>query len=240
MGLDDLREFRRLDDVRPAGARGTPVVADERTMGAMRRVFGYLFPAEWEPAAPPRSWVATIAWRLLRPRERTSVAITSRDRSGAVAAFDFVALPVLHGPQYECNSFLFRMDAPGAGGAPRWLLYMSDVSELDVAAFAPQLREAQQQLLSPAEAAADAAPYQPLELLVLDMMSWAPYVSHLSVEAALALAAALGARQTHFTGLSHTLEYAAMTQELHRRGVGGCMAMGYDGCVIAEAADGGA
>eukprot|EP00658_Telonema_sp_P-2_P050711 TRINITY_DN38740_c0_g1_i1.p1 TRINITY_DN38740_c0_g1~~TRINITY_DN38740_c0_g1_i1.p1 ORF type:complete len:149 (+),score=31.17 TRINITY_DN38740_c0_g1_i1:446-892(+) len=91
-----------------------------------------------------------------------------------------------------------------------------------------------------------------IDILVLDLLGMEPYFAHFSRDEAVAAALSIGARQTYFVGMSHTLEYERLQRHVSTMalghpsptpsevGLGSCyvtgakpeLFVGYDGCCI--------
>ncbi|ORC89141.1 PhnP protein [Trypanosoma theileri] len=247
-GLDDLREFNRPD---------TPleVFGDERTLRCMKNVYPYLFPKDGPAVVGAwrknkTGFIAAIKWDSFTPLEKLTIHIpsrvsqtpngdstpetktpsidTSEENHSTSVAWSVVPIPVLHGRDYYSNAFLIPLHS--ANETPRLLLYVSDISVVDEAFF-KNVAHAKTLLGVPVTT--------PIEVLVLDMLSHHVYFAHLSVEAAIQAAQEIKAKKTFFVGMAHSLNYTALTQHLGELGFGESMAVGFDGCVVADNSEGG-
>ncbi|CAD2220777.1 hypothetical protein AGDE_05378 [Angomonas deanei] len=210
----------------------------------------------WNFREKNTTWTAALQFNCFHSLEKESLLITARhkvdqSKNGTLslpaaeaakftAPFHFVPIGVLHGKNYYSNAFVFRLSPSPCKGTPLFLLYVSDVSFIDHAEFGRQVRESQLQLLSETERQSyqqtiEKEGYPPVEVLVLDMLSDRPYVSHVSVGESVAIATAIGARHTYFVGMSHSLEYTETNERLRNMNVADRMEMGYDGCVVYDA-----
>lgn len=243
-GLDDLREFNRLDDT---SGDGIDVYADGKTLQSVHRVFRYLFPAVVDGDAKlvgvgagsgtnyhekKTNWTAALTWHCMEPGAVESVHVRARlpdpqSPQKPSAIWQFVPIPVLHGPDYYSNAFLMRL-GHSARKTVSFLLYASDVSDI-TEEFLLHVAMGKQALCVGEE-----VPDPQLEVLLLDMTSRRSYPSHMSVSQSLSAATQMGARSTIFVGMSHTLEYNDMMQELRDRGLSANMTIGYDGMVVWE------
>nr|CCC92113.1 conserved hypothetical protein [Trypanosoma congolense IL3000] len=238
-GIDDMREFNRP-------GTSLEVFADAATLKCMRGVYPYLFPESPSGEsvcqstgdnANKKKFVATIKWKPFVSLERSKLLISPRPsavasagsadglgggKSASAAVWSLVPIAVPHGEDYFANAFLLPLHARCE--PPRLLLYVSDISKLEDNFFA-DLARAKKLLGAPQTAS--------IEVLVIDMLSRKPYVSHLHVEASIAAAKLINATKTYFVGMSHRLEYTEMMAELQDRGLANSMEIGYDGCVVA-------
>ncbi|KEG14456.1 PhnP protein [Trypanosoma grayi] len=228
-GIDDLRDYNRPDTA-------LEVFTDERTAVSMQRTYPYLFPKDGPAVVGAwrknkTNYVASIKWITFEPLQKVTINVRARvtpttEEEAAVATWSLVPIAVPHGVNYCANAFLMPLHMPGEH--PRLLLYVSDISTLEERFFT-DVAKAKEILGVPVST--------PIEVLLLDMVSRNPYVSHLHVDASIEAARRIQAGMTYFVGMSHSLNYGAMTQELRSLGVGDRMAMGYDGCVVAVGKD---
>jgi phosphoribosyl 1,2-cyclic phosphodiesterase len=121
-----------------------------------------------------------------------------------------IRFPVFHGVTYVTNGFIF----PTEQGP---VVYISDVSAV------------------PPESAELLDSHKPIHTLVVDMMSQRQYVSHFNVDEALSFADSLGASQTRFVGMSHSLNYATMNSFIATERGLTTMALSRDGEIVFQA-----
>ena len=261
-GVDDLREFSSQGDrSRACGHTGEMplfVFADPCTMDSMRNVFGYLFPKK-VPHSTKGAWVAKLDWRTFEQGTVIDVPTESNKDGDVISSFPILSFPVEHGPSCQCNAFLLELPTTSDDDVVPFFFYMSDVSKFELDSDGVRLMTSMETLYNHTRKDRDDVAEKRkkrfvIDVLVLDLLGMEPYFAHFSRDEAVASALSIGARQTYFVGMSHTLEYERLQRHVSKvalehpsltpsdKGLGSCyitgtkpeLLVGYDGCCIRD------
>ena len=210
-GLDDLREFSHP-------GRPVTVYCDAKTNARMQSVFPYLCPPVVSCSAQrgdtqSQLYVASIAWKEMEANSLLRIQL------GKDLFYDCFVIAVEHGPGYLCNAFLFPLPPAAGDDKMKYIFYASDISSFSQ----EQWFQVQERYLRPNNGS--------ITILILDMLSTSPYISHFCSRQAVDCALMIGASATYFVGLSHSMEYG-VTQKWLREQCSGNMNVGFDGCVV--------
>ena len=262
-GVDDLREYSSQGDRSRACGHTSHqplfVFADPCTMDSMRSVFGYLFPKK-TPHSAKGAWVAKLDWVPFQQGTVIDIPTESDEHGDVLSCFPILSFPVEHGPGCQCNAFLVQLPASGDANVIPFFLYMSDVSKFTFEEDGARLQKSMEKLYyhrrerSAETDSSDGIPRFVVDLLVLDLLGMEPYFAHFSRDEAVEVALKIGARQTHFVGMSHTMDYDRLQRHVTKEssspmgpstgGLGSCyvdgvapeLLVGFDGSKIYEAA----
>ncbi|MEM7755779.1 MAG: MBL fold metallo-hydrolase [Planctomycetota bacterium] len=195
-GLDEVRRFNVLMD------SSIDVLADDRTMGFIQRVYKHVFEAHKNVQ---KSFVATLVPRLIVP-------------GAAVDLFGVRVTPValLHG---RLPILGFRFDVPGfdvsgSGGAdeagPLPLLYATDTNGIPPESWST---------------------FAGLDVLVLDGLRYRSHPTHNTIDEALGVARRVKPGRTFLVHMSHEVVHAEADAALMNAS-GGRVRLAYDGLVL--------
>jgi len=261
-GMDDLREFScQGDHFRSLGASADMplfVFADPCTMDSMRDVFGYLFPKK-VPHNTKGAWVAKLDWRTFEQGTVIDIPTESNRDGDVISSFPVLSFPVEHGPSCQCNAFLLELPSTNDDEIVPFFFYMSDVSKFELDSDGVRLMSSMETLHNHSRQDDNTDTDKKkkrfvIDILVLDLLGMEPYFAHFNRDEAVAAALSIGARQTYFVGMSHTMEYERLQRHVSKmalghpsptpsdKGLGSCyvtgtkpeLLVGYDGCCIRD------
>jgi phosphoribosyl 1,2-cyclic phosphodiesterase len=214
LGLDDLR------DVESRTGR-LPVYLTAGCFEVVSRAFAYLV----HKPATPGLFLAQLDFIIVEP------FVPFR-----VAGLLVVPIPVEHGPPGPMLGFEFcYVEGEEEEGGHHHAPAAAAAAPVPAAVAAPPPAGARVVYISDIAALpADSRAYlrdRPIDLLVLDALSYASYPTHFSMAQAVACARDVGAERTVFVGMNHRVDFYAEQPKLQAFGAarGRALELGFDG-----------